>query len=74
MIGVGACWDNAVVESFFKTLKTEHIHHETYAPRRAAKLSVFACIEAIYNRSRLRYALGYKAPVDFEGVSMAQVA
>jgi transposase InsO family protein len=74
MSGVGACWDNAVVESFFKTLKTEHVYHKTFATREAAKLSVFAWIEATYNRARLHSTLGYKTPVDFEEASMAQVA
>lgn len=74
MSSVGACLDNAVVESFFKTLKTEHVYHETFATRAAARLSVFAWIEATYNRSRLHSTLGYRTPVDYEEVNVAQVA
>lgn len=74
MSGKGSCWDNAVVESFFKTLKTEHIYHETYATRDAAKLSIFSWMEITYNKNRIQSTLRYKTPVDFEEVCMAQVA
>lgn len=62
----GNCWDNAVSESFFHTLKTELIHHETYQTRSAAKQAVFEYIEAFYNRARLHSANGYVSPVDYE--------
>ena len=74
MSGVGSCWDNAVVESFFKTLKTEHVYHEIFATRDQATASIFYWIETIYNRNRIHSTLGYKTPVDFEEVCMAQVA
>lgn len=74
MSGKGSCWDNAVVESFFKTLKTEHVYHETYATRVAATTSIFSWMEITYSRNRIHSTLGYKTPVDFEEVRMAQVA
>ena len=74
MSGTGACWDNAVVESFFKTLKTELVYQTTYATRQEAKLDIFSWIEVSYNKNRIHSTLGYKTPVDFEEVCMAQVA
>lgn len=62
----GNCWDNAVSESFFHTLKTELIHHESYPTREEAKKSVFEYIEVFYNRQRLHSKNGYLSPVDFE--------
>ncbi|MBK6618993.1 MAG: IS3 family transposase [Nitrosomonas sp.] len=62
----GNCWDNAVSESFFHTLKTELIHHETFRSREEAKQTVFEYIEVFYNRERLHSANGYISPVDFE--------
>jgi putative transposase len=49
----GDCWDNAVAESFFKTLKVEHVYHNTYNTFRQAELSVFEYIEAWYNVNRI---------------------
>jgi putative transposase len=62
----GNCWDNAVSESFFHTLKTEFIHHQTYQTRADAKQAVFEYIEVFYNRERLHSANGYLSPVDYE--------
>jgi transposase InsO family protein len=62
----GDCWDNAVMESFWATLKTELIHHERYATREQARLSIFQYIEGFYNRRRLHSALGYRSPEAFE--------
>jgi transposase InsO family protein len=62
----GNCWDNAVSESFFHTLKTELIHHQTYQTRSDAKQAVFEYIEVFYNRERLHSANGYMSPVDYE--------
>ncbi|MFZ0370373.1 MAG: IS3 family transposase [Halobacillus sp.] len=62
----GNCYDNAVVESFFHTLKTEHINFEKYETREQAKLSIFNYIELFYNRKRLHSTLGYRSPVEFE--------
>jgi transposase InsO family protein len=62
----GNCWDNAVSESFFHTLKTECVNHENYATREAARKSIFDYIEVFYNRQRLHSSNGYLSPVDFE--------
>ncbi|QPK65530.1 IS3 family transposase [Methylomonas sp. LL1] len=62
----GNCWDNAVSESFFHTLKTELIHHQTYRTRSEARQAVFEYIEVFYNRERLHSANGYLSPVDYE--------
>ena len=62
----GNCWDNAVSESFFHTLKTELTHHFKYATREEAKQSIFEYIEVYYNRKRLHSANGYRSPVDYE--------
>jgi putative transposase len=62
----GNCWDNAVAESFFHSLKTERIHHENYASRAQARLRVFEYIERFYNRQRRHSSLNYKAPLVYE--------
>ena len=62
----GDCWDNAVVESFWATLKTELVHHESYTSRDEARRSIFEYVEVFYNRKRLHSALGYKSPEAFE--------
>lgn len=61
----GNCWDNAVAESFFKTLKTECIYQHKLADKQQAALVVFEYIEAWYNRKRLHSALGYMSPEEF---------
>jgi transposase InsO family protein len=66
MSGRGDCWDNAVMESFWGTLKTELVHHEQYATRAEARASIFEYIEVFYNRKRLHSSLGYKSPEAFE--------
>ncbi len=62
----GDCWDNAVVESFFGTLKTELIHRETWRTRGQARGAVFEYIEVFYNRQRRHSSLGYRSPAEFE--------
>jgi transposase InsO family protein len=62
----GNCWDNAPMESWFHTLKTELVHHSVYATRAAAKRELFAYIEGYYNRQRLHSALGYLTPEQAE--------
>ncbi len=59
----GDCWDNAVAESFFGTLKQELVHHERYRTRAEARLSVFEYIEGWYNRRRRHSALGGISPI-----------
>ncbi len=60
------CWDNAMMESFFATLKKERIYHESYATRQAARQSVFEYIELFYNPRRRHSALGYLSPEQYE--------
>ena len=62
----GNCYDNAVMESFYKTLKSELVNHEKYATREQARQSIFEYIEVFYNRRRLHSALGYLSPEAFE--------
>lgn len=62
----GDCWDNAVVESFFSTLKTELIYRRSFANRDEAKRAVFRYIEGFYNRRRRHSTIGYLSPVQFE--------
>ena len=62
----GNCWDNAVAESFFGTLKTELVHHEKYKTREEARLNIFDYIETFYNRQRLHSYLNYVSPEEFE--------
>jgi hypothetical protein len=62
----GNCWDNAVAESFFKTLKTELIYHRKFVTRQEARLAVFEYIEGWYNRKRRHSALGYCTPCHLE--------
>ena len=60
------CWDNAVVESFFKSLKTERVQHRTYRSRHEARQDLFEYIEVWYNRKRRHSSLGYLSPAEFE--------
>jgi putative transposase len=62
----GNCWDNAVVESFFRSLKTELVYHENFANRNEARSAIFEWIEVFYNRQRLHSALGYHSPAQYE--------
>ena len=66
MSGVGQCWDNAVVESTFGSLKRELVHHESYATREEARASVFEYVEVFYNRVRRHSTLGDVSPVEYE--------
>ena len=60
----GDCWDNAPMESFFHTLKTERVHHRDYETRDDARRDLFGYIEGFYNSRRLNSALGYLSPAD----------
>lgn len=62
----GNCYDNAVVESFFSTLKNELVHDRDYHTREEARAEVFEFIEVFYNRQRLHQSLGYVSPEQFE--------
>lgn len=74
MSGKGDPWDNAVMESFFGSLKTELVHHRRYRTREEARRDIFEYIEVFYNRVRLHSALGYLSPVQFAANQMAQAA
>ena len=66
MSGKGDCWDNAVMESFWSTLKNEPVNHERYATREEARASIFEYVEVFYNRKRLHSSIGYQSPEQFE--------
>ena len=66
MSAKGRCYDNAVAESFFHTLKTEHTDLCKYRIREEAKVSIFEYIEVFYNRQRMHSTLGYASPEEFE--------
>jgi transposase InsO family protein len=66
MIRKADCFDNAPVESFFHTFKTELVHHRQYQTHAEAQGDIFAFIEGFYNRTRLHSATGYIAPIEME--------
>ncbi|XSF12109.1 IS3 family transposase [Myxococcus faecalis] len=72
----GNCWDNAVAESFFSTLKMELVHDADFATRDQARSALFEYIEVFYNRQRRHSSLGYVSPVEYERTasSIAQAA
>jgi putative transposase len=65
MSGKGNCYDNAVAESFFHTLKTELVYFEKYETKEQAIQSLFEYIEVFYNRQRIHSTLGYLTPVEY---------
>lgn len=66
MSAAGCCYDNAAMESFWSTLKTEWLHDKDFRTQQEAELAIFDYIETFYNPRRLHSALGYQSPVDFE--------
>lgn len=62
----GNCWDNAVSESFFHTLKTEMVHHINFRSREEAKQAIFEYIEVFYNRVRMHSSNDYLSPLEYE--------
>jgi putative transposase len=62
----GNCWDNAVAESFFATLKTELVYLRRFATRAEAREAIFDFIELFYNRERRHSSLGYATPLEYE--------
>ena len=62
----GNCWDNAVAESFFHTLKVELIHDRHYSTGQEARAEIFDYIEVFYNRQRRHSVFGYLSPAEFE--------
>jgi putative transposase len=71
MSRVGNCLDNAAMESFFSSLKTEWVYQQCYTTQAEAKHSIFYYIEAFYNRQRLLSSLGYTSPHLFETKTMS---
>jgi len=74
MSGKGSCWDNAVMESFYRTLKVELIYHNNYQTRREAQRDIFEYIEIFYNRKRLHYFLDYYSPEEYESLMLEKVS
>jgi putative transposase len=74
----GNCLDNAPMESFFASLKAEHVHQARFRTREAAKAAVFDYVEIFYNRQRLHSALGHRTPAEarasMEGTAMLAAA
>jgi len=62
----GNCWDNAVAESFFATLKTECIYRRRFATKAEARETIFDFVEVFYNRCRRHSTIGYMTPTEFE--------
>lgn len=73
MSGSGNCYDNAPVESFFGTLKTELVNHTVYRTRQEAQTDIFFYIEGFYNRKRRHTALDYRSPAEFEAAHLPAV-
>jgi putative transposase len=67
----GTCYDNAITESFFHTLKTEHVQFCQYRTREEARRSIFDYIEMFYNRERRHSSIGYMSPDEFERAAIA---
>ena len=66
MSGTGDCYDNALMESFFGTVKEECVERQSYHTRAEARNAVFESIEVFYNRQRRHSSLGYVSPVTYE--------
>lgn len=62
----GDCWDNAVAESFFSTLKNELVHGSQFSNQKIARTAIFEYIEVFYNRQRIHQTLNYQTPDEFE--------
>ena len=62
----GQCWDNAVIEAFWSTLKIELVHRQAWPTRAMARQAVFEWIESFYNLKRLHSSLGYRTPAAYE--------
>jgi putative transposase len=68
MSGRKSAYDNAMAESFFSNLKNELVHHNDFTTREQASSAIFDYIELLYNRKRIHQSLGYRSPVDVEGM------
>ena len=74
MSAKGCCYDNAACESFFATLKKEHVYRNKFSSWEAAKSSIFKYIEVFYNRIRLHSSIEYLSPLQFESKQLAIAA
>jgi transposase InsO family protein len=74
MSATGSCYDNAITETFFGTLKRELVHHCRYPTRSAARSSLFSYIEGFYNRRRIHSAISYLSPQQFEDRFLGRAA
>lgn len=70
----GCCWDNAEMESFFHTLKTEFVYHEVFESRDEAKRRIFEWIQVFYNRTRIHSGIGYVTPASLNVDQAAKAA
>ena len=71
MSGKGNCYDNAVAESFFSSLKNEIVHHRNYQTRDEARTEIFEYMELFYNRKRLHQSLNYQTPMKYKAVEVS---
>jgi putative transposase len=71
MSGKGNCYDNAVAESFFSSLKNEIVHHRDYHTRDEARTEIFEYVELFYNRKRIHQSLDYQAPMKYQSVKLS---
>jgi putative transposase len=71
MSAKGACYDNAVAESFFSSLKNEIVHHRDYHTRDQARADIFEYIELFYNRRRLHQSLNYQTPMNYKSETVS---
>lgn len=71
MSAKGACYDNAVAESFFSSLKNEVVHHRDYHTRDQARSDIFEYIELFYNRRRLHQSLDYQTPTQYDSLKVS---
>ncbi len=68
----GVCYDNAVIESFFRSLKTERVRSQSYPSQASARQDLFDYVEIFYNRNRRHSALGYISPAEFEATLLKE--
>ena len=68
----GQCWDNAVAESFWSTLKEELVYQQSWPTRARARHAIFEFVEVFYNRQRLHSSLGYLSPAEYEARGSGQ--
>ena len=70
MSGTGNCYDNAITETFFKTLRAELTYHVRFKDRKNARKEIFSYIELFYNRKRLHSSIDYCSPDEYESIEI----